>query len=60
MGRELIEDGFGSCWEKCDSPTCSLQVVRPGKAQCNYEQVEGEFGPQWVEPCVYDTIGEML
>lgn len=29
-----IEDGFGSCWARC-SKDCELEVVRPGKVQCN-------------------------
>lgn len=30
-----IEDGFGGCYQKCDDPQCELEVVRPGKVQCN-------------------------
>ncbi|AIY16150.1 hypothetical protein GUY44_12010 [Pimelobacter simplex] len=30
-----IEDGFGGCWPTC-GPGCDLQVVRPGKVQCNH------------------------
>jgi hypothetical protein len=30
----IIEDGFGASWEKCLRSDCSLEVVRPGKAQC--------------------------
>lgn len=33
--EDEVEDGFGSCWIKCRSPKCDLQVVRPGKAQCS-------------------------
>ena len=29
-----VEDGFGSEWLRCGE-ACDLQVVRPGKAQCN-------------------------
>lgn len=29
-----IEDGFGGVWATC-GPGCDLQVVRPGKVQCN-------------------------
>lgn len=29
-----IEDGFGGYWTTCGSG-CDLQVVRPGKVQCN-------------------------
>jgi hypothetical protein len=28
-----ISDGFGSVWLLC-KPDCGIQVVRPGKAQC--------------------------
>lgn len=40
MSERTIEDGFGSCWELCDRQDCGLQVVRPGKAQCdcNYDE----------------------
>lgn len=30
-----IEDGCGNSWAKCDRPDCQLEVVRPGKVQCN-------------------------
>lgn len=30
-----IDDGFGNRWDKCERPDCDLQVVRPGKVQCN-------------------------
>lgn len=29
-----VADGFGSEWIRC-GPNCDLQVVRPGKVQCN-------------------------
>lgn len=32
-----VEDGLGSCWEKCLFSECGLHVVRPGKAQCDCE-----------------------
>lgn len=32
--REVVEDGFGGGWAKC-GPDCRLQVVRPGKVQCD-------------------------
>ena len=35
---EVVEDGFGSTWAKC-GPGCDLHVVRPGKAQCDCEEV---------------------
>lgn len=36
--KDIIEDGFGSVWSAW-CPMCkkkSMQVVRPGKAQCKY------------------------
>lgn len=39
-----IEDGFGSAFSLCD-PKCTVEIVRPGKAQCN--GLEGNP----VEPC---------
>lgn len=35
---DTIQDGFGSTWVKC-SPTCDMQVVRPGKVQCSCDEV---------------------
>lgn len=37
-----VEDGFGSGWEKCHED-CGLQVVRPGKVQCNCSFYIEEF-----------------
>lgn len=31
----LLDDGFGNVWEKCSRPDCQLQIVRPGKVQCD-------------------------
>ncbi len=31
-----VDDGFGSEWDRCGHD-CDLQVVRPGKSQCNYQ-----------------------
>lgn len=46
-----IEDGFGSSWAMCGSD-CSLEVVRPGKVQC---QGDGEFclnpRPRYCDSC---------
>lgn len=33
-GDEEVSDGFGSTWLRC-GPQCTLEVVRPGKVQCN-------------------------
>lgn len=30
-----VEDDFGNAWGRCVLPDCDLQVVRPGKVQCN-------------------------
>jgi hypothetical protein len=32
--REIC-DGFGSCWTLCEKKDCALEIVRPGKVQCN-------------------------
>ena len=34
-----IDDGFGSTWLRC-KPDCQLEVVRPGKVQCECEYRE--------------------
>lgn len=34
--ERLLADGFGNCWSKCAlKQHCELEIVRPGKAQCN-------------------------
>ena len=67
-----IEDGFGSCWAKCDKPDCGLQVVRPGKVQCHcdslcscggeinyHESVEGfSISGYWCDICQSDFTNE--
>lgn len=30
---DFLDDGFGNRWEKC-GPDCCLEIVRPGKVQC--------------------------
>lgn len=30
----VLDDGFGNAWLLC-SKDCELQIVRPGKAQCD-------------------------
>lgn len=32
--RLKLEDGFGNVWYRCDRPGCTLEIVRPGKVQC--------------------------
>lgn len=34
LDSDIVEDGFGSAWEKCGLADCDLHVVRPGTAQC--------------------------
>lgn len=36
-GQRIISDDYGNDWSKCDREDCSLQIVRPGKVQCNGE-----------------------
>jgi hypothetical protein len=31
---EILDDGFGSTWKKC-GPKCRMNIVRPGKVQCD-------------------------
>lgn len=35
MNHDIIEDGFGNTWARCQLPDCDLHVVRPGKVQCS-------------------------
>lgn len=51
---DVIEDGHGNAWERCLRLDCSLQIVRPGKVQCDADWVDGEFGPELVSPCVWE------
>jgi hypothetical protein len=44
---EVITDGFGSEWEKCLRRDCDLQVVRPGKVQCNGDHDEIGCPQSW-------------
>jgi hypothetical protein len=54
VADDIIEDGFGNRWHRCLlGAECSLQIVRPGKVQCDAYPVDGEFGVQWVDPCVW-------
>lgn len=56
LKRELqayrVEDGFGGVWQRCNRPGgCGLQVVRPGKAQCNceYDMLTESYYEQEIE-----------
>ena len=31
--QRLVDDGFGNVWECC-TPGCNMEIVRPGKIQC--------------------------
>jgi len=33
---EMLDDGFGNQWPMCRAD-CALQIVRPGKVQCEAE-----------------------
>ena len=33
---QILDDGFGNQWEKCGKD-CELEIVRPGKVQCEKE-----------------------
>jgi hypothetical protein len=41
--RENISDGFVNSWPLC-KPDCQLQVVRPGKVQCECEDEADRYG----------------
>ena len=30
-----LDDGFGNVWKKCNHEDCRLEIVRPGKVQCD-------------------------
>lgn len=34
---DVIEDGHGNAWVRC-SPSCDMEVVRPGKVQCSCDE----------------------
>jgi hypothetical protein len=39
-----VADDFGNVWPKC-SDECRLQVVRPGKAQCDCSESSSSTAP---------------
>jgi hypothetical protein len=54
VADDIIDDGFGNRWQKCLlKAECSLQIVRPGKVQCDLYPIDGELGVEWVNPCVW-------
>ena len=32
---QILDDGFGNRWAKCLGRVCGLEIVRPGKVQCD-------------------------
>lgn len=44
--ERTLDDGFGNVWELCDDLKCALEIVRPGKVQCERCQYENEGLPQ--------------
>ena len=40
--KGLLDDGFGNVWEKCAFDDCALEIVRPGKVQCERCQYGNE------------------
>lgn len=42
MSERILDDGFGNVWEKCDHDDCVLEIVRPGKVQCERCQYSDE------------------
>jgi hypothetical protein len=49
MNDRILDDGFGNVWETCEHEDCGLEIVRPGKVQCNrcsYENVRRVMSEQ--------------
>lgn len=40
--KGLLDDGFGNVWEQCEYEPCGLEIVRPGKVQCERCQFKDE------------------
>jgi len=39
----LLDDGFGNVWHKCEPyDQCAMEIVRPGKVQCERCQFKNE------------------
>jgi hypothetical protein len=45
QGGRILDDGFGNQWVKCEG-RCGLEIVRPGKVQCEVEWCPLRAGPQ--------------
>lgn len=39
---KILDDGFGNTWTTCEMDDCGLEIVRPGKVQCERCQFEDE------------------
>lgn len=42
----VLDDGFGNVWAKC-KPACRMQIVRPGKVQCDCDGLEDSVAVAW-------------
>jgi hypothetical protein len=38
MDDNLITDGHGNWWERCERDDCDLHITRPGEADCHHDQ----------------------
>lgn len=59
MTGRTLDDGLGSAWEKCAREDCALEIVRPGKVQCDrcsYENVQAVTYP--LPATEDDTVSE--
>ena len=54
----LVADGYGNEWPKCSRPYCALEVVRPGKVQCDCEHAGNEEFPAPADPAGLDAAIE--
>jgi len=54
----VVSDGYGSEWLKCSRPYCALEVVRPGKVQCDCEHAGNEEFPAPADPAGLDAAIE--
>lgn len=49
-----IDDGFGSVWPRC-KPDCQLEIVRPGKVQCECDDEGSPEDDEAGMPAFADT-----
>lgn len=56
-----ISDGCGSTWLKCERANCGLEVVRPGKVQCDVcESMPDEPAAPVEMPFLRDELSRLL